>query len=523
MAQRLIPYGNANYENTELFGNTYIGNNPTPKHNSCLFLGLNFSGMGAWSENDEDFIKIQFDANILTKLDFFLRHYSDYLEIDTSFISEFNKQFQNIAAEGLKKIINLSASKGYKIFVVIDEYDSLTNALAIFYCHASAEENEYLNILKKGGFFRNFFEALKEGLATAIDRVYITGILPITIADMNSGFNVADWVTFKPELTNMLGITQSELDALLDEIYYDYQVTYPNEQAKEIIKTQYNGYKFSPASEPVYNPMMTLYFLNELMHYNKHPDYLYDNNIRVDYRQIEFIFGNNYEVRNDVITRITDKKEITSSPNLNVFFDMNAYKHGRFINEGLYYLGLLTFSEYPDKFIVPNLVTYDMVISFFERINNYQPDSYTISRIIEAYKTEGDVANFIALFFEKVIKSFPGDFFKNANESFYHGLMYHLLNYTFDKGRFEVYPEFNLPSGTCDLMLHSLPGAKVQAEIKDIFEIKQVPKSATNAQLEAKFSECKQQLAQYKTGKYKDWCGVAVCFRGNKDYKVEVV
>ncbi|MBI4649328.1 MAG: PD-(D/E)XK nuclease domain-containing protein [Bacteroidia bacterium] len=281
--------------------------------------------------------------------------------------------------------------------------------------------------------------------------------------------------------------------------------------------------RFSPDSEPVYNPMMTLYFLNNLMHYNKQPDYLYDNNIRVDYRQIEFIFGNNYEARNDVISCMTDKRKISASPNLNVFFDINAYKDGRFINEGLYYLGLLTFSESPDTFIIPNLVTYDMVISFFERINNYQPDSYTLSRIIEPYKMKGDVAGFISIFFEKVIKSFPGDFFKNANESFYHGLMYHLLNSTFDKGRFEVYPEFNVPGGTCDLMLRSLPGAKVQTKIRDIFELKCVPKSASNAEFETIFKECKRQLAQYKTGQYNDWRGVAVCFRGNKDYKIETM
>ncbi|MBU0765427.1 MAG: AAA family ATPase, partial [Bacteroidetes bacterium] len=322
---------------------------------------------------------------------------------------------------------------------------------------------------------------------------------------------------------NMLGITQSEFDSLIDEIYEDYKVTYPKEKAKEIIRTQYDGYRFLPQSEPVYNPMMTLFFLNDLMYYNQQPDCLYDNNIRVDYRQIEFIFGNNFEARDRVITQMTDNKEVAASPNLNVFFDMNAYKDGIHIEEGLYYLGLLTRSEYPNIFTVPNLVTYDMVISFFERINNYNPDSYTTSRIIEEYMINGDVKKLIANFFEKAIKTFPGDFFKNANESFYHGLLYHLLNSTFDKGRFEVYPEFNLPDGTCDIMLHTLPGSKVQTVINDLFEIKRVPKSASNAELETKFNECKQQLSQYKTGKYKDWRGVAVCFRGNKDFRVELV
>ncbi|MBI4648897.1 MAG: AAA family ATPase, partial [Bacteroidia bacterium] len=352
MAQRLLPYGNANFEQIasenyyfvdktkyiadlekykcpvflrprrfgksvftemlrwyydirakdrfqELFGRFYIGKNPTPKHNSYFFLGLDFSGMSTWSDKDKDLVKKQFDTAILIKAISFLKYYKRELEIEREFIEDFRLRHSNNAITAIKEIIQHVHDYQGKIFVAIDEYDSLTNAMALYYQHAPEEENEYLNVLRKGGFFRSFFEALKDGLKLSVDRVYITGILPITIADMNSGFNVADWVTFKPELLNMLGITQSEFDALLDEIYHDNKITYPKEQAKEIIKIQYNGYRFSPDSEPVYNPMMTLYFLNELMHYNKHPDYLYDNNIRVDYRQIEFIFGNNNEARND--------------------------------------------------------------------------------------------------------------------------------------------------------------------------------------------------------------------------------
>ncbi|MBU0764781.1 MAG: AAA family ATPase, partial [Bacteroidetes bacterium] len=258
MSQRLIPYGNANFEEIasknyyfvdktkyiaelekykcpvflrprrfgksvftemlrwyydikakdrfdELFGKFYIGKNPTPDHNSYLFMSFDFSGMGTWCDGDKNFVKKQFDANVLTKLDYFLRYYRDILEIDNRFISDFNKSFYDNATDGLKKVLSLASSKSIKTFVVIDEYDSLTNALAVYYRYASEEENEYLNVLKKGGFFRSFFEALKEGLKLTLEKVYITGILPITIADMNSEFNVAQWITFKPELVNMLG------------------------------------------------------------------------------------------------------------------------------------------------------------------------------------------------------------------------------------------------------------------------------------------------------------------------------
>ena len=43
-----------------LFGDLYIGKNPTPKRSSYYFLSFNFSGMSAYSGEDKYFIKKQF-------------------------------------------------------------------------------------------------------------------------------------------------------------------------------------------------------------------------------------------------------------------------------------------------------------------------------------------------------------------------------------------------------------------------------------------------------------------------------
>ncbi|MBI4646059.1 MAG: AAA family ATPase, partial [Bacteroidia bacterium] len=181
----------------ELFGNLYIGKNPTPRHNSYFFLSLDFSGMSVFASENTKEIKESFDRRISGTLQSFLNYYNNILNLDSEYVRSFWENFKNDASGGLSQIIDAIDKIKGKMYISIDEYDNLTNALAILYQYAPTEENEYLNILRKGGFFRTFFETIKDGMKKSVDRVYITGILPITLADMNSGFNVAQWVTFE--------------------------------------------------------------------------------------------------------------------------------------------------------------------------------------------------------------------------------------------------------------------------------------------------------------------------------------
>ncbi|MBI4646253.1 MAG: AAA family ATPase, partial [Bacteroidia bacterium] len=181
----------------KLFGNLYIGKNPTPRHNSYFFLSLDFSGMSVLASENTKEIQQSFDSRLGTTLWSFLSYYKELLHINDDYIDWFDREFNKDASEKLKKIIEFVHKVDGKLYITIDEYDNLTNALAILYQYAPVEENEYLNILRKGGFFRTFFETIKDGMKKSVDRVYITGILPITLADMNSGFNVAQWVTFE--------------------------------------------------------------------------------------------------------------------------------------------------------------------------------------------------------------------------------------------------------------------------------------------------------------------------------------
>jgi hypothetical protein len=507
----------------ELFGNLYIGKNPTENHNSYFFLKLDFSGMSTWVSGDKTFIKRQFDNKIHIELLAFLRYYADYLHIPDETLTRFDDRYRNNAAGGLQYLISLVYAVQGKLFIAIDEYDSLTNAMAIHYKDAPEDDNEYLNILKKGGFFRGFFEVIKEGTSNAVDQVYITGILPITIADMTSGFNIPTWITFNRRFANMLGITRQEFNQLIDEVYKDHEITFDKDRLKKICEKYYNGYQFLEDSEKVYNPMMLMYLLDSIIYDDGLPELMADNNLKIDYNQIAFIFGNNIEDRDFLLSQITNKKEILKPSTLSISFDMNSYKQGRFISEGLFFLGILTHSGKPEIMKISNLVTYEFVLSYFNRINDFDIQGLFLDQIIKDYLFLGDVETLIHNFFEKVVQAYPGDFFKNVNESYYHGLLFYILWNGLLRDKYEVLPEFTLPNGQVDIMAKSFPGARVQHHLNDLFELKQVPKNATDAELNAKYKEAVSDMEKYRTGEYTQWRGIAVCFRGNRDYKIKIL
>jgi hypothetical protein len=506
----------------ELFGHLYIGKNPTKLHNTYFFLDMDFSGMSAYPGKDPDFIKKQFDLKINNYLTGFLRRYRKNMGINEKYIENFQKNDALDASAGLEKIIALTGENKGKIFVSIDEYDSLTNPLALMYKDAPPDENLYLDLLRKGGFFRNFFETLKNGTKSAVDRIYLTGILPITIADMNSGFNIAQWITFDEKFTHMLGITVEELEELLDEVYRDHDIDVEKNQVKTFLRDYYNGYRFLPGKEHVYNPMMTLYFLDQLVNHQKIPDNLLDPNLRTQYDQVSYLFGSNVEQRDWIIEEITEKKEIYFPAPMGITFDMVDFKEGKHITEGLYYLGILTYGDEKGVLVIPNLVTYEMVLTYFQKIKEFELPANRLSKWIKEYLHKGDIEYLIRGFFLEVIVKFPGDFFKDVNESFYRGLLFHLLYNNLFKDEYEVLPEYNLPGGTVDIMVRSFPGADVRCRLSDFIEIKRVAKGASDKEFAEKVRQGKEQMNKYLTGDYQGWRGIVVCFRGNKDYKINI-
>ena len=251
----------------KLFGETYIGKNPTENKNRYHILRFNFSGID--TSTVESTIQ-GFKEKVMISISGFIKTY----EIDFYINPE-------QTAEGiLRSLIEAfrTQKREEKIYVIIDEYDHFANELLGFY------PEEFKNLVSKNGKIRKWYEILKEGTETVVDRIFITGVAPITLDSLTSGFNIGKDITRDPEFNEMMGFTQEELIKILEN-----QEISKEEQEKilPIMKENYNGYKFTiDGKEKIYNSNMCLYFLSDYKRFNKIPNKLIDVNIASDYSKL---------------------------------------------------------------------------------------------------------------------------------------------------------------------------------------------------------------------------------------------
>ena len=232
----------------KLFGETYIGKHPSKLKNSYYILRFNFSGIDTTSE--ETTIN-KFKEKVTASIQDFIDRY----KIDFYINPE-------LSAEGLLNNLIIAfknQKQGEKLYVIIDEYDHFANELLGF------RTKEFKNLISKNGKIRKWYEILKEGTESVIDRIFITGVAPITLDSMTSGFNIISDLTRDREFNEIMGFTKEELIKIMDsqEINKEKQ-----EELLPIMEENYDGYRFSKDAEiKIYNSNMCLYFLNE---YIKH-------------------------------------------------------------------------------------------------------------------------------------------------------------------------------------------------------------------------------------------------------------
>lgn len=144
-------------------------------------------------------------------------------------------------------------TSGEKFYLIIDEYDHFANAVLA--------ENQALfqTIVGKGGFVRSFYETIKAATQRGIvERFFITGVTPLMLDSLTSGFNISKNLSFAKEFNSALGFTRSETLALLQPIINECGLD--ETRLMEDMTRWYNGYCFHPdASESMYNPDMVLY------------------------------------------------------------------------------------------------------------------------------------------------------------------------------------------------------------------------------------------------------------------------
>ncbi len=218
----------------KLYGETYIGKNPTGLQNTYHILKFNFSGID--TSNEEATIK-SFKNEVTSSIKLFVGQYGLDFYVDQK------DEAENVLNNLLKTFLLQKPQE--KIYVIIDEYDHFANELLGF------NTDKFKSLVSKNGKVRKWYEILKKGTEKAIDRIFITGVAPITLDSLTSGFNITKDITRDVEFNEMVGFTKKDLI----EIINSQNISKEKQEAiLPIMKENYDGYKFAiSAEEKMYN------------------------------------------------------------------------------------------------------------------------------------------------------------------------------------------------------------------------------------------------------------------------------
>lgn len=424
----------------ELFGHTWIGQNPTGKQNQFIVISLNFSVISLGSDITQ--IEHSFRNHCNSALNSLRGLYKTILGEMPEIVMD-----ATVADNLIKLLHYLQANRLPPIYIIIDEYDNFANQLVV-----ARKDTLYRELTADDSFLKTFFKTLKEGRETGtIHNVFITGVLPITIDDMASGFNVAGFITLHPKFENMLGFTQTEMDNLLDEVCHDYEISPSSHQeVGAVIKNQYNGYHLAtPEGESLYNSTLVMYFLNWLQEYKTIPNRLTDLNLKTDISWVRRLTAANPQLTAEFVNRLTIHNTIRyDSVMLEEKFNMYQFFEKGFFPISFFYLGMLTIKDHY-YLQLPNLNMRRIFTEYFNEIHHIDV-STRYTEFMQAFSNKPVLEPLFAGYWQEYVSQLPEAIFQQVNENFYRTTFYELCS-RYLSHWFTWHVERSYPQGRSDL------------------------------------------------------------------------
>ncbi len=449
----------------EFFGKTDIGRNPTPLRNSFLVLTFDFSTVqvGTLAEIERNFVE-----HVRGRVERFATKYASLADWSEALSLEG-------PAAMIDKVRDIINNAGLPpLYVIIDEYDNFTNELVV--SNRDMEYNAVCGHDSKGdatreSFFKAFFKSFKAGLADGtVGRTYFTGVLPITLDDLSSGFNVGTVVSLRRDLLNLVGFTREQTARYVDDIFAEHDL--PAELKSAVLddlERFYDGYHFMPGAEPLFNATICNWYLQNLVAERRIPSLIIDANVRTDigwFRRLARSSANAISKVRSYVERGEGERADLGS--LSAKFGRAKFFSAEFFPYALYYLGLLTF-ENVFRLNIPNLTIKNMFVDYYDELSEF-------TNVDEARAAFGDAAEALALgggswkglfdaYWEHYVKArIPAQAFDKINENFFRT--------TFTSRCLDVLPtfysfetEYNSSEGRCDFLAIPKPGVAKPAKL----------------------------------------------------------
>ena len=452
----------------KLFGHLYIGQHPTASANNYMVLRFEFSRIDT-STHESTYQS--FLSNVLYGAQFFLAAYSELFSASDKQLILSETRPEAI----VKAIFKLARNNKipHKIYLLIDEYDHFANELLSF------DMGRFKSSVTANGFVHKLYETFKTATSEGIvDRIFITGVSPITLDSLTSGFNIGNNITLNPIFHNMMGFTHAEVEAIL------YESAISIEKIPEMMSNMaewYDGYRFSStAIEDLFNPDMVLYFLREYSIAQTYPEEMLDTNIMSDYRKIRNIFkiggaeNEKFELLETLIKTGSISFSLTRTYNLELSFTQDDFL------SLLYYMGMLTLKEVKNMrwhFQIPNYVIKKLYFEYFTSIylekTRFANTRIPLDDAIDNLVNDGNPAPFF-----KVVEHVLQENHSTRDEMVYgekhlQTLMIGIL-YPFEA--YYIHSEYESNHGFPDIFIEKMPDKPINYEI--VLELKYVKKSA---------------------------------------------
>ena len=400
-----------------LFGDLYIGQHPTHDRNSYLVLKLNFSGIIGELNNYRQGL----DAHCQTMFDYFCDIYADYLPQG---IKE-KLDEKDGAVEQLEYLYTECQKTNQKIYLFIDEYDHFTNAIL----SDAGSLHRYTDETHKEGYLRAFFNKVKAGTDSCIKRCFITGVSPVTMDDLTSGFNIGTNYSLTPEFNAMMGFTEEEVREMLTYYSTNSPFHHSVDELIEIIKPWYDNYCFAEecyGGTTMYNSNMVLYFVKNYIQNGKAPRSMLEDNIRIDYEKLRMLIRKDKEFAHDasIIQTLVSQGFITGELKKG-FPAVNITNPDNFVSL-LYYFGMLTISgthKGKTKLTIPNMVVQEQLYTYL--LNTYNEadlsfDSYEKGELSSSLAYDGGWQAYFG-YIADCLKRYASQRDKQKGEFFVHG------------------------------------------------------------------------------------------------------
>ena len=481
------------------FLGTFIYDHRTPLASSYYVLHFDFSNVSSQSALVND----SFLRSVSYSINSFSAKYPEYgLSEDkrnialypagTDLLGAFLDNFSNKAKEG------------EYLYVIIDEYDHFANEILTrdkeAFCDITSTAEGHEGLIKQ--FYAQLKAYYRGNRKGGIDRFFITGVSPVSLDSVTSGFNIATNISAMSLFNEMTGFTHEELSKVIDKtVDFTLIPGIKKEQILKIMEENFDGYTFTEdSSNTMFNSNLCLAYLRVLILEKKLP-----NPSRIslndDAGKLNGMFGLcEDEIREEIVREMFNKEpvvaELPDKMNLN---ETRLFDKAQIVSV-LYHLGYLTISSEDSRaegitsFVIPNRVYEKLFLDYCRLAMGYRNKVY--QDLSSMYEESADLTPLIETMSLQIETKLNPQSLGKFTEMALQLICDSIINNSI-KRHLKAYTEFYTGNGFADIFVkNNYPNGH-----DFLLELKYLPKKNDSKSLiETKLLEARLEIEKYRKG-----------------------